>query len=188
MNSLFDKWKTKIPKYSEVHKELFISLSQKFGAEGEKKINLGKHFSTNYELYIYAFFLGLYNNEFAPIPEEEKKIDFSHAIQNWGSKTTITTRKDFTKLQEHMFIALVAKTEMDLIALEKGDLSEDDAVKNLLKTMESYTNGGLILIREKTDENPNHFLNPTSFLDMILDTGIEKISKIGKKTKPISAA
>lgn len=56
MNNLFEKWKTKIPKYSESHKDLFSSLSQKFGAEGEKKINLGKHFSTNYELYTYAFF------------------------------------------------------------------------------------------------------------------------------------
>ncbi len=169
MKSLFEKWKTRIPKYSEIHKELFASLSQKFGAEGEKKINLGKHFSTNYELYIYAFFLGLYNNEFAPIPEGEKKTDFSHQLQHWGSKTTVSNRKDFTNLQENMFIALLAKTDIDLIALEKGELDEDDAVKPLIKTMESYTNGGLILVKEKLEENPNYFLQPTSFLDMILE-------------------
>lgn len=168
MNNLFDKWKTRIPKYSEVHKDLFTSLSQKFGAEGEKKINLGKHFSTNYELYIYAFFLGLYNNEFAPIPNGEKKVDFSHHIQAWGSKSS-SIRKDFTNLQENMFIALLAKTELDLIALEKGDLDEDDAVKSLIKTMESYTNGGLILIKEKLEKNSNYFLQPTSFLNMILE-------------------
>ena len=172
MKSLFDKWKTRIPKYSEVHKDLFNSLSQKFGAEGEKKINLGKHFSTNYELYTYAFFLGIYNNELAPIPDGEKKIDFSHHIQHWGSKTTISTRKDFTNLQENMFIALLAKTQVDLIALEKGELSEDEAVKMLIKTMESYTNGGLILIKEKMEENSNYFLQPTSFLDMILENKI----------------
>jgi hypothetical protein len=170
MQNLFEKWKTRIPKYSEVHKDLFISLSQKFGAEGEKKINLGKHFSTNYELYIYAFFLGLYNNEFAPIPNEEKKTDFSHHIQHWGSKTTVSTRKDFTNLQENMFIALLAKTDIDLVALEKGELVEEDAIKALIKTMESYTNGGLILIKEKLEENPNYFLQPTSFLNMILET------------------
>lgn len=169
MKNLFDKWKTRIPKYSEVHKELFMSLSKKGGAEGEKKINLGKHFSTNYELYLYAFFLGLYNSEFAPIADGEKKMDFSHHIQHWGSKTTVSTRKDFTNLQENMFIALLAKTDIDLVALEKGDLSEDDAVKHLIKLMESYTNGGLILIKEKLEENPNYFLQPTSFLDMILD-------------------
>jgi hypothetical protein len=177
MNNLFDKWKTRIPKYSEVHKDLFNSLSQKFGAEGEKKINLGKHFSTNYELYMYAFFLGLYNNEFVPIPDKEKKTDFSHHIQHWGSKTTISTRNDFTNLQENMFIALVAKTDIDFIALEKGEIKEDDVVKSLIQTMESYTNGGLILIREKTEDNPNYFLQPTSFLNMILDSKLDKSKK-----------
>lgn len=168
MKNLFEKWKTRIPKYSETHKDLFSSLSQKFGAEGEKKINLGKHFSTNYELYIYAFFLGLYNDEFVPIPEKEKKTDFSHHIQHWGSKTTVSTRKDFTNLQENIFIALIAKTDIDLVALEKGELDEDDAIKLLIKTMESYTNGGLILIKEKMEVSPNYFLDPTSFLNMIL--------------------
>jgi hypothetical protein len=168
MKNLFEKWKTKIPKYSEAHKDLFTSLSQKFGAEGEKKINLGKHFSTNYELYTYAFFLGLYNNESAPIPDGEKKTDFSHHIQHWGSKTTVSTRKDFTNLQENIFIALLAKTNIDLVLLEKGELDEDHAVRDLIKTMESYTNGGLILIKEKLEENPNYFLQPTSFLNMIL--------------------
>ncbi|RTE54250.1 hypothetical protein EHW67_03525 [Arenibacter aquaticus] len=172
MNNLFEKWKTKIPKYSEVHKDLFASLSQKFGAEGEKKINLGKHFSTNYELYTYAFFLGLYNDEYSPIPDKEKKTDFSHHIQHWGSKTTISTRKDFTNLQENIFIALIAKTNISLVDLEKGELDEDQAIKLILKTMESYTNGGLILIKEKLEENPNYFLQPTSFLNLILEKNV----------------
>jgi hypothetical protein len=174
MKNLFDRWKTRIPKYSEVHKELFASLSQKYGAEGEKKINLGKHFSTNYELYTYAFFLGLYNDEFSPIPDGEKKTDFSHHIQHWGSKTTVSSRKDFTNVQENIFIALVAKTDIDLISLEKGAIDEEDVVRQLIFTMESYTNGGLILISERIKENPNYYLQATSFLDMILD------SKIGK--------
>ncbi len=169
MKNLFEKWKTKIPKYSEVHKDLFTSFSQKYGAEGEKKINLGKHFSTNYELYMYAFFLGLYNDEFSPIPNEQKRVDFSHHIQHWGSKSS-HLRKDFTSLQENMFIALVAKTDIDLIALEKGEVDEEEVVKMLITTMESYTNGGLILIKEKLEENPNYFLQPTSFLNMILET------------------
>lgn len=172
MKNLFDKWKSKIPKYSETHKDLFNSFSQKYGAEGEKKINLGKHFSTNYELYIFAFFLGLYKNEFTPLRDGEKKIDFSHHIQHWGSKTTVSARKDFTKLQENMFMAVFAKTEIDLIALEKGELDEDDAVRLLIKTMESYTNGGLILIKDQLEQNPNYFLQSTSFLNLILESSI----------------
>lgn len=82
-------------------------------------------------------------------------------------------RKDFTSLQENIFIALVAKTDIDILALEKGEIEEDEVVKQLIHTMESYTNGGLILIKEKIEENPNYFLQPTSFLDMILDCKIE---------------
>jgi hypothetical protein len=174
MENLFNKWKTKIPKYSEANKDLFNSLSYKFGAEGEKKLNLGKHFSTNYELYVYAFFLGLYNDEFIPIPEKEKRVDFSYEIQGWGSKKT-SLRKDFTILQEYIFMALVAKTNIDLISLEKGELGEDDTIKMLIYTLESFTNGGLTIIREKIDHNPNYFLQNTSFLDLILN------SKIGQE-------
>jgi hypothetical protein len=170
MESLFDKWKTKIAKYGANHSVLFASLADKGGAEGEKRMNLGKHFSTQYELYMYAFFLGLYEGEYTPIDKGIKKENFSHEIMHWGSKSTKRLlRKDFTNLQEFIFMALVAKTDIDIIELEKGSLSEEDAVKNLMSTMESYTNGGLNLIQDKLNDNPNHFLNPTSFLNMILD-------------------
>ena len=169
MENLFDKWKRKIAKYSATHKYIFTSLADKGGAEGEKRINLGKHFSTQYELYMYAFFLGLYENEFTPIEKSEKKEDFSHHIMHWGSKTTKTQwRKDFTSLQKFIFMAILAKTDLDLIALEKGEVTEDDVVKHLMTTMEAYTNGGLNLIRDKINDNGNYFLNPTSFLDMIV--------------------
>jgi len=170
MKSLFDAWKVKIPNYSSNHKELFDSLSKKGGAEGDKKLSLGKHFSNNYELYIFAFFLGLSEDELTPIQKDEKKINFSHHIQYWGSKRNHSSfgRKDFSKLQKYMFIALVSKTDIDVIALDKGELEENDVVSQLIVTMESYTNGGLNLIRDKVSDNPNYFLNSTSFLDMML--------------------
>lgn len=169
MKSLFDKWKANTPKYDIVFREtLFDKLTRKGGGSEQTREDRGKPFANNYELYIYAFFLGLYNNEFSPIPENARKVDFSHAIQFWGSKRL--DRKDFTHLQENMFIALLAKTDIDLIALEKGELEDDDAAKLLIKTMESYTNGGLILIKDKLDDNPNYFLQATAFFDMILES------------------
>lgn len=178
MDNLFDRWKTKIPKYSEEFREpLFDSLSKKFGGSEKSRVDLGKHFSNNYELYMYAFFLGLYNDEFIPIPETSKKVDFSHAIQHWGSKGNRLDRKDFTILQEFIFAALIAKSNVNLVTLEKGEVTVEEVVKDLIHIMESYTNGGLTLIREKLEENSNLFLQPTSFLNMILD------SKIGQKPK-----
>ena len=70
-----------------------------------------------------------------------------------------------------MFIALVAKAEIDLLALEKGEKDENTVIKQLIHTMESYTNGGLNLIKEKMEDNSNYFLQPTSFLNMILESG-----------------
>jgi hypothetical protein len=180
MESLFDKWKTQVPKYSEeFRKSLFDPLSKKGGGSEKSKVDLGKHFSNNYELYMYAFFLGLYENEYIPIPETSKKDDFGHPIQFWGSKAGRLERTDFTILQEHIFIALIAKTDFDFLLLEKGEISEKDAVKELLLTMEAYTNGGLTLIKERFDENLNLFLQPTVFLNMILDskTRTDKVEK-----------
>lgn len=178
MDNLFDKWKTKIPKYDENFREiLFDSLTKKFGGSERSKVDLGKHFSNNYELYMYAFFLGLYNNECVQIQEGAKKVDFSHAIQHWGSKGSRLERKDFTVLQEFMYTATVAKTDIDWIALEKGDITEEEVVKQLIQTLESYTNGGLILIKEKLEENSNFFLQPTSFLNMVLESKLPKQSK-----------
>lgn len=169
MENLFDKWKTKIPKFSLEFKEtLFKSLSEKYGAEGDKKVSLGKHFSTNYELYTYAFFLGLYKNEHSPIPANVKKDDFSHHIMAWGSKSTSPGRKDFTKLQEYIFASLIAKSNIDFLALDKGEITEDEVVKELIATMEAYTHGGLTLIKERLEDDSSYFLNPTSFLDLIV--------------------
>jgi hypothetical protein len=169
MKNLFDRWKEKTPKYDIIFKELlFEKITQKGGGSEQSREEKGKQFANNYELYIYAFFLGLYRNLNLPIPESSKKVDFNHAIQNWGSKGNRLDRKDFTTLQENIFIALISETDIDFIALEKGDVEEEDVVKSLIRTMESFTNGGLQLIKEKIEDNPNYFLQPTSFLDMIL--------------------
>lgn len=172
MENLLEQWKTKIPNYSIRHKGLFDSYSTKGGSEGDKTISLGKHFNTNYELYTYAFFLGLYNDEFIPIPKEEKKINFSYLIQKWGSKIS-PLREDFTSLQENIFMAVFAKSDLDMESLENGKISDDDAVKTLIHTLESYTNGGLILIQDKIDDSPNYFLQPTSWLNLIMESNLD---------------
>ena len=174
MNNIINNWKSKTPKYNaEFRDSLFEALTRKGGGSEKTKVDLGKHFSNNYELYIYAFFLGLYKNEYVPLTENDIKHDFNWPIEKWGA-TNATGRKNYTNIQEYIFSALIAKTEIDLIALEKGDITENEVVKLLLTTMEAYTNGGLILIKEKIDDSANSFLNPTSFLDLIKE---EKANK-----------
>jgi len=170
MENLFDKWKTKVPKFNEIYKAtLFDSLSATGGGSEKKTYNLGKHFSNNYEFYMYAFFLGLYKDQFKPMDKDIKRADFGHPIQFWGNKAGRIGREDFAYLQEYLFSAVIAKTDIALIDLDKGTLSEEDAVKSLINTMEAYTNGGLMLISEKLEDNPNHFLQSPSFLNMIVE-------------------
>ena len=69
------------------------------------------------------------------------------------------SKKDFTKLQEYIFAALIAKSNIDFIALDKGEITEDEVVKELIATMEAYTHGGLTLIKEKLEDNSGYFLN-----------------------------
>ena len=175
MENLFDKWKTRIPKYNEIYKEaLFDALSNLGGGAEKTRYNLGKHFSNNYEFYMYAFFLGLYNDQFKPLEKDTKKADFNHAIQHWGSKTNRVGRNDFTNIQEYMFAATIAKTEIDFIELEKGELTEDEAVKKLIETMEAYTNGGLMMIHEKLEESPTFFLQAPAFLNLMVESNSRK--------------
>ena len=176
-SSLFDLWKEKIPKYSARYKTLMDQYSggaanQHGGVggskEGDRGINLGISFPTNYEFYIYAFFLGLYSGE--KLDKDGPRQDFSVPIKNWGKKTNISTRADFSPLQNNIFMALIAKSEIDFIALEKGEIDSEDVIKTMLKNMMEYTNGGFQLIKEKIEDDKNYFIQSQSgFLDFITE-------------------
>ena len=51
-----------------------------------------------------------------------------------------------------MFAALVAKTDIDLIALDKGDIKPSKIVDQLMDTMEQYANFGFDFIKEKLED------------------------------------
>ena len=95
MKNLFEKWKTKEPEYDIKFRELlFDKLTRKGGGSEQSKEDKGKQFANNYELYIYAFFLGLYNNELQPIEIGVQKVSFRYQISLWGSKVNRLDRKE----------------------------------------------------------------------------------------------
>ena len=61
----------------------------------------------------------------------------------------------------------MTKVDVDYIALDKGEISVDHVVKDLINNLESITNGGIYLVKEKHEENSNYFFGETSFLDFI---------------------
>jgi hypothetical protein len=161
MKYLKSIWTDRTPGYNLEYQSIFDQLANR-GNEGgdneERAIETGKIFATQYELYIYAFFIGLYSNE---QQESNKTNNFGHKISEWGKKNRRSGRESFIEIQDFMFIALIAKSEIDFIELERS--SDDNqikkAVSSLIDLMESYTNGGLQLIKDKLESNENYFIS-----------------------------
>ena len=59
---------------------------------------------------------------------------------------------------------VVARTDIDFIALDKGEITQRKVVDDLITKMEEYANFGFDFMQEKLDENPNYFFKETAFL------------------------
>lgn len=166
MENIFEEFSNRIAKYDANYESLFKEFARKASLGGDTSA-LGRTFETNYEFYMYCFFLGLYNNQYEPT--EGRKTDFSHEIKYWGSKNS-PGRTNFSILQKYLFAACFTETnDVNLITLEKGDIETKAIVDRLLETLEGYTNGGLLLIKDKKESNPNYFLAKTGFLEFIIE-------------------
>jgi hypothetical protein len=177
--TLYDIWAKRNPKFETHFEETLLRQFADYGVGASELTSAkGKAFGAGYEPYIYAFFLGLYAEQKGeegkrPLSGETKIL--GQPIQFWGNVDSKKFRKAYPKIREYIFTALIAKTDdLDLIALEKGDITERKTVDLLIDTMEQYANFGFYLMKEKLRENPNYFFKNTGFLDMILDLLVAK--------------
>ena len=65
-----------------------------------------------------------------------------------------------------MFAALIAKTDIDLIALDKGEIKPNEVVDKIMRQMEEYANFGFDYMEELQEEDTNYFYKDTSFLNL----------------------
>ncbi|MGE0020478.1 MAG: hypothetical protein AB7S72_12480 [Draconibacterium sp.] len=166
--NLFDVWARRNPKWEAKFEESLLRVFTDYGVgASELTTAKGKALGAGYELFIYAFFIGLYAKKRRELVGETKT--FGQPIQYWGNLDSKKFRKAYPRLREYIFTALVAKTNgLDLIALEKGEISDSQAVDMLKDTMEQYANYGFYYMAEKLKNNPNHFFKTSSFLNVIL--------------------
>ena len=140
--TLYDVWARRNPHF-EIHFEdtLLRQFTEYGGGSVESMSNKGKIFGAGYELYIYAFFVGLYAGKQKELTGETKGL--GQPIQYWGNLDSKKFRKAYPKLRDYIFVALLAKSgEFDLILLEKGEMTERKAVDYLISNMEQYANYG----------------------------------------------
>ena len=169
-DSLFALW-AKRDAYFETHfQDEIISKFSDYGV-GSSKSNeaKGKTFGGGYEMFIIAFFIGLYSDCRRELDKSLDKKKFGYTIENWGDLNSKPGRKSYPEIRKHIFASLIAKTEIDLIALEKGELEASDVVSTMIDAMNEYANYGFYYLAEKLKDNPNSLYRNSGFLDIFLD-------------------
>lgn len=170
MENLYDIWGKRNPSWEIKYQESIIDVFCDYG-RGSSKLqgDRGKIFGAGYEMFIIAFFIGLYYDKRKPLVKDTAKIKtFGQPIQFWGNLEGRFGRTSYGKIRNYIFAALVAKTDVDFVALDKGEITVRKVVDDLMTTMEEYANFGFDYITEKMEEDPDYFFKETAFLRIFL--------------------
>lgn len=168
MESLFDAWGKKNPEWEKKYEELLIEPFADYRrGTSQYTVSRGKIFGAGYEMFIIGFFIGLYFDKTRKLPDDRsKRKHFGHPIMFWGSQDGKSKlgRTSYKKIQDYMFAALVARTDIDFISLEKGETSVNDAANSLISKMEEYANYGFHYLKDMLDNDPNSLFKDSAFL------------------------
>lgn len=170
MEKLYDLWAKRNPEWDLRYEDSIIKTFCDYGRGTSQYLNdRGKIYGAGYEIFIIAFFIGLYADKTKPLTKDtSKKKGFGQPIQYWGNIETRAGRSSYPELRRYIFTALVAKTDIDLIALDKGDISAKRVVDQLIEKMEDYANYGFDYMTEIMEDNPSYFFKDSSFLRVFL--------------------
>lgn len=170
MESLYELWGKRNPEWEIRYQDPIINVLSDYSKGTTNYTDVrGKVFGAGYEVFIIAFFIGLYCNQTKPLnPDKSKRKHFGWAISNWGTQESRLGRISYPLLREYIFAALIARTDVDLIALDKGDIKPSKVVDQLITKMEEYANFGFDYISEKLEDDPNFFFKDTAFLRIFL--------------------
>lgn len=168
---LIDLWGKRNPKFERHYEYTVIRKLADYGIGASEYTDAkGKLLGAGYEPYIMAFFIGLYSNKKIPLNSDSEEIKvLGQPLDKWGNLDSKKNRKAYPKLREYIFIALVAKTPIDWIALDKGEIKVSDVVTQLVKTMEEYANYGFSVIADKLNSDTGYFFTKRAFLDIFLE-------------------
>ena len=139
----------------------FLSMIEKYsqfggGADDQRYIR-GRYFSNVYEMYIFAFFLGLRNDQPFELTDNDKLTKFWE-IKNWKPE----------EITNHLVMSSIAKANINLFSLQDLDERELTVEIGKLKTIiEKYANGGLQIISDHIDEDPDKAESDTFFIEML---------------------
>ena len=168
--SIFALWGKRNPQYEIQYDETIVRQFCDYGkGTTQYSADKAKILGAGYEAYIIAFFIGLYFNQTKPLVDDKaKKKSFGQAIQYWGNQENRFGRSSYGQIRYYIFAALIARTDIDLIALDKGEITVRKVVDSLIDKMEQYANFGFSYMQEKMEVDPNYFFKETAFLHEFL--------------------
>ena len=167
---LIDIWGRRNPRFEKRYEQSVLRVISDYGI-GASQFNevKGKPLGAGYEPYIMAFFIGLYSDKRLPLVDDTDELKvLGQPLQYWGNLDSKKNRKAYPNLRSYIFMALIAKTDIDWIALDKGYIEPGAVVTELIKTMEEYANYGFSVIEEKLIEDKGYFFSNRAFLDIFL--------------------
>lgn len=167
MGTLYDTWLERMDSYyeSQYFESVIDDLVQFHGGGSEGRDAKGKIFNAGYEVFIYAFFIGLYYGERKPLVGEKRK--FRMEMNSWGKKGSEPERQSYTILQKYIFAALVAKSNIDLLGLDRGDVSAKEVCDELMTTLNEYANMGFYLMSNEMKRNLGQFFENDGLLKFL---------------------
>ncbi|MCB0706403.1 MAG: hypothetical protein KDC34_13900 [Saprospiraceae bacterium] len=158
--NIIRKLMIKEPKFGKRYEYLFERFSRKWGGSEQDRRDRVKDFAKNYELYIYAFFLGLRKHKSVELEGSEKSRSNVMAIRDWKPEAlrdylvACTLAEDGTPFREYDF-------------MKEGEL--DKKSFELREIVESYTNGGLSILEEEFKQDKAYFDKPFSFTEFVFE-------------------
>lgn len=175
---LIDIWGRRNPRFEKKYEQSIMRVISDYGVGASEHTGAkGKILGAGYEPYIMAFFIGLYANKRVPLSTDTDDLKgLGQPLQYWGNLDSKKFRKAYSGLRSYIFIALVAKTDIDWIALDKGDIKVNSVVASLIETMEEYANYGFSVMEEKLKEDPGYFFSNRAFLDLFLQLTENKVN------------
>ena len=183
---LIEKWEKRSPRFERKYEKSVIRLLSDYGIGASENTSAkGKILGAGYEVYIMAFFIGLYSDRRLPLTNVSVDVkDFGQRIQYWGNLDSKKNRHAYSGLRSYMFVALIAKTDIDWIAVDKGEANVDEVVRKLICTMEEYANYGLSVMEEKLNEDSSYFFSHRAFLDIFMQLTTPSFKDVDNAEKP----
>lgn len=167
---LIDVWGRRNPRFEKKYEDSVMRIISDYGVgASENTTAKGKVLGAGYEPYIMAFFIGLYADKKIPLSDDSNDLKgLGQPLQYWGNLDSKKFRHAYSGLRSYIFIALVAKTDIDWIALDKGEIKVSSVITALIETMEEYANYGFSVMEDKIKNEKDYFFSNRAFLDIFL--------------------